>query len=68
MMTCDPIPWLMAQDDLPAVRARRLLGLYREDDADIISSPDPGRMGSECRTSLPHLQIRFGRNPKCLFR
>jgi len=28
----DPIPWLMAQESLPAVRARRLLGLRRQGD------------------------------------
>jgi hypothetical protein len=32
MLPYDPIPWLMAQDGLPAVRARRLLGLHREHD------------------------------------
>jgi hypothetical protein len=36
MLTYDPIPWLMAQDGLPAVRARRLLGLCREDDASTV--------------------------------
>jgi hypothetical protein len=34
MLTHDPIPWLMAQDGLSAVRARRLLGLDREGDAE----------------------------------
>ena len=33
MIPCDPTPWLMVQNGLPAVRARRMLGLHREDDA-----------------------------------
>lgn len=33
MLTYDPVPWLMAQEGLPALRARRLLGLCREGDA-----------------------------------
>jgi len=32
MLTYDPIPWLMVQEGLAAVRARRLLGLDREGD------------------------------------
>jgi len=32
MLTYDPVPWLMAQEGLSAVRARRLLGLCREGD------------------------------------
>lgn len=32
MLSYDPIPWLMAQDGLPAVRARRILGLTRDGD------------------------------------
>jgi len=32
MLTYDPVPWLMAQEGLSAVRARRLLGLWREGD------------------------------------
>ena len=28
----DPVPWLLAQDGLPALRARRLLGLARDGD------------------------------------
>jgi len=32
MLTYNPIPWLIAQEGLPAVRARRLLGLNREGD------------------------------------
>jgi hypothetical protein len=33
VIPCDPTPWLMVQNGLPAVRARRMLGLHREDDA-----------------------------------
>jgi len=32
MLAYNPIPWLMAQKGLPAVRARRLLGLHRDGD------------------------------------
>jgi hypothetical protein len=32
MLSYDPTPWLMVQEGLPAVRARRMLGLHREDD------------------------------------
>jgi hypothetical protein len=33
MLTYDPTPWLIAQESLPAVRARRMLGLQHEGDA-----------------------------------
>jgi hypothetical protein len=33
MMAYDPTTWLMAQEGLPAVRARRMLGMQREGDA-----------------------------------
>ena len=33
MIACDSTPWLMAQEGVPAVRARRMLGLQREGDA-----------------------------------
>jgi hypothetical protein len=36
MLTHDPTPWLMTRDGLPAVRARRLLGLRRDDDAETV--------------------------------
>jgi hypothetical protein len=36
MIAYDPEPWLMAQDGLPAVRARRMLGLQREGDATFV--------------------------------
>lgn len=32
MLPYDPTPWLMSQEGLPAVRARRRLGLHHEDD------------------------------------
>ena len=32
MLPYDPIPWLMTQDGLPAVKARRMLGLGRDGD------------------------------------
>jgi len=34
----DPIPWLMTQNGLVAVRARRLLSLHREDDEETVKS------------------------------
>jgi hypothetical protein len=36
MLCYDPIPWLMAQEGQPAVRARRLLGLHREGDEEVV--------------------------------
>jgi hypothetical protein len=36
MMSYDPTPWLMAQDGPPAVRARRLLSLHRDGDAELV--------------------------------
>ena len=36
--TYDPIPWLMTQNGLAAVRARRLLSLHRENDDEIVRS------------------------------
>lgn len=36
MLTYDPIPWLMAQDGMPAVRARRSLNLDREGDERVV--------------------------------
>jgi len=36
MLTYDPIPWLMDQEDMPAIRARRLLDLGRDDDAEAV--------------------------------
>ncbi len=33
MLSHDPLPWLMAQEGLPAVRARRYLGFDRDGDA-----------------------------------
>ena len=38
MLPHDPTPWLMAQDGLPAVRARRVLGLSRDGDAQVVES------------------------------
>ncbi len=37
-LTYDPIPWLMAQNGLVAARARRRLGLHREDDEETVKS------------------------------
>lgn len=34
----DPVPWLMAQNGLAAVRARRFLGLHRDDDEETVKS------------------------------
>jgi hypothetical protein len=34
----DPVPWLMAQEGLPAVRARRLLGLDGEGDEEVVAA------------------------------
>ena len=36
MLCYDPVPWLMAQEGPSAVRARRLLGLCREGDAEAV--------------------------------
>lgn len=36
MLKHDPVPWLMAQEGQPAIRARRLLGLEREGDAEAV--------------------------------
>jgi hypothetical protein len=36
MLPYDPTSWLMAQAGLPAVRARRMLGLHREDDVEFV--------------------------------
>lgn len=46
MIAYDPIPWLMAQEGLPAVRARRLLGLSREGDAKLVHTVE-GRLVAE---------------------
>ena len=37
-LSYDPIPWLMTQNGLPAVRARRLLNLHREGDEETVRS------------------------------
>jgi hypothetical protein len=37
MLTYDPIPWLMAQEGLTAIRARRLLGLTRAGDEEAVA-------------------------------
>jgi len=36
MLPYDPIPWLLEQEGLPAVRARRILDLNREGDEEAI--------------------------------
>ena len=38
LLPYDPVPWLMAQPGLPAVRARRMLGLRRDGDEKTITS------------------------------
>jgi hypothetical protein len=38
MLTYDPIPWLMKQEGLPAVRARRRLALDRAGDVEAVSA------------------------------
>jgi hypothetical protein len=58
MLTYDPTPWLMAQGDLPAVRARRMLGLHHEDDAafvlDLVGAlaAEQGEDGSFAQSSM----------------
>lgn len=53
----DPVPWLMAEEGLAAVRARRMLRLGREDDGDVV-----GTMASELlRAQLP--DGSFGGSP-----
>ena len=61
MLPHDPVPWLMAQDGLPAVRARRLLGLSRDGDERFVTAvvralaheqrPDGSFDGSPMRTA-----------------
>lgn len=38
MLTYDPIPWLMAQEGLSAVRARRLLNLGKREDEEVVAA------------------------------
>ena len=38
LLPYDPVPWLMAQNGLAAVRARRFLGLHRDDDEETVKS------------------------------
>ena len=38
MLPYDPVPWLMAQEGLAAVRARRRLGLHQEGDAEAVQA------------------------------
>jgi hypothetical protein len=61
MLRHDPIPWLTARKGAAAVRARRLLGLHREGDADAVQaverecaaaqSPDGSFAGSPMKTA-----------------
>ena len=49
MLPHDPTPWLLAQDGLAAVRARRVLGLARDGDEEAVES-----VGREaCASQLP---------------
>jgi hypothetical protein len=38
MLTHDPVPWLIVQEGLAAVRARRMLGLKRDGDEDAVAA------------------------------
>jgi hypothetical protein len=45
----DPLPWLIAQEGLPALRARRRLGLHREGDAEAVRALE-AQLAAEQRT------------------
>lgn len=47
MLSYNPVPWLMAQEGLPAVRARRCLGLEREGDAAFVRDLMVGLEGEQ---------------------
>lgn len=47
MLKYDPVPWLMTQEGLSAVRARRMLGLHREGDAGVIHSLETRLSGTQ---------------------
>jgi hypothetical protein len=47
MLTYDPIPWLMAQEGMPAVRARRLLNLNREGDEKVVRAIERRLAGNQ---------------------
>jgi hypothetical protein len=38
MLNHNPVPWLLVQDGLPALRGRRLLGIHREGDAEAVKT------------------------------
>ena len=43
----DPVPWLVAQEGQPAIRARRLLGLEREGDVEVVRDLVCGLAGEQ---------------------
>jgi len=47
MLTYDPIPWLMAQEGMPVVRARRLLNLDREGDEKVVRAIERRLAGNQ---------------------
>jgi len=47
LLTFDPVPWLMAQGGLSAIRARRLLGLHREGDTETICALEGELSGTQ---------------------
>lgn len=49
MLAYDPLPWLMAEKGLPAIRARRLLGLRRDGDDDAVSALERGLTKAQLR-------------------
>jgi len=49
MLAYDPLPWLMAEKGLPAIRARRLLGLRRDGDEDAVSALERGLAKAQLR-------------------
>ena len=49
MLDYNPIPWLMTQKGLPAVRARRLLGLHCDGDEEEVSELERSYAGSQLR-------------------
>jgi hypothetical protein len=49
VLAYDPLPWLMAEKGLPAIRARRLLGLRRDDDDGAVSALEKGLAKAQLR-------------------
>jgi len=50
LLPYDPVPWLMVQNGLAAVRARRFRGLHRDDDEETVKSIEL----EFCKSQLPN--------------